>query len=190
MIKLYAKLLLVQKELQAIPKEESNPFFKSKYFDINALIEHVKPILNKHNLILIQPLVNLDGKVALSTELMDADSGDCLKAVVPLPDQSDPQKMGSAITYFRRYAVQSLLFLQAEDDDGNIASNPTKTAVATKGNVINGYEYSTGVSTKTDPNGKRWYRKCKVGTKDATWLKEEEYNSALAGAATLDPLNF
>ena len=40
---------------------------------------------------------------------------------INLPEISDPQKLGSAITYFRRYTLQSLLALQAEDDDGNKA---------------------------------------------------------------------
>lgn len=186
---LYAKLLQVQMEIGAITKEETNPFFKSKYFDINALIEHVKPVLNKHGLVLIQPLVNLDGKIALSTELMDVDSGDRLSAVVPLPDNTDPQKMGSTITYFRRYAVQSLLFLQAEDDDGNIASSPKPTAKSDAA-VVGGYEYSTGISYKTDPKGKKWFRKIKTGSKEAVWIKEDEYMKAVAGTATLDPLNF
>ena len=43
-----------------------------------------------------------------------------------LPNLQDPQKLGSAITYFRRYTLQSLLGLQAEDDDGNKASAPIK----------------------------------------------------------------
>jgi hypothetical protein len=40
-----------------------------------------------------------------------------------LPEINDPQKLGSAITYYRRYTLQSLLALQAEDDDANLASN-------------------------------------------------------------------
>ena len=185
---LYAKLLQVQMEIGAIAKEETNPFFKSKYFDINALIEHVKPVLTKHGLVLIQPLVNLDGKIALSTELMDVDSGDCLKAVTPLPDNTDPQKMGSTITYFRRYAVQSLLFLQAEDDDGNIASNPTKTAApVAKGNVIGEYEYAKGIKKET---GKTWYRKNKPGSKEATWLTKEQYEAETRVEPKLDDLPY
>ena len=44
-----------------------------------------------------------------------------------LPQITDPQKVGSAVTYFRRYTLQSLLSLQAEDDDANTASHATKT---------------------------------------------------------------
>ena len=40
-----------------------------------------------------------------------------------LPEITDPQKLGSCITYYRRYTLSSLLGLQSEDDDGNTASN-------------------------------------------------------------------
>ena len=52
----YAKLLEVQKEVGAIGKDSTNPFYKSKYFDINKLIEVVSPILSKNGLLLIQPI--------------------------------------------------------------------------------------------------------------------------------------
>ena len=122
---MYKKLLKVQEELGAIKKDSTNPYFKSKYFDINSLLEHVKPTLNKHGLVLLQVLTNVNGKLAISTELTDSTDGKTISGVCPLPDIQDPQKVGSAVTYFRRYALQSLLALEAEDDDGNFASKPT-----------------------------------------------------------------
>ena len=120
---IHEKLLEVQMEIGAIKKDATNPFYKSKYFDINSLLEHVKPVLNKHGLVLLQGLTNLDGKLALSTVLIDVESGKQLdSAPCPLPEVVDAQKAGSAITYFRRYALQSLLALEAEDDDANLAS--------------------------------------------------------------------
>lgn len=114
------KLLEFQKKIGAISKEETNPFFKSKYFDINALIAALKPVLNELELVLVQPLSVLDGKNILTTILIDAkDSKEIVASSVILPDNIDPQKMGSAITYYRRYAIQSMLLLQAEDDDAN-----------------------------------------------------------------------
>lgn len=136
---IYEKLLEVQKELGAIKKDSNNPYFKSKYFDINSLLSHVKPVLNKHGIVLTQSLCNLDGKLGLRTSLALAErksegtsSGvsnfteDFISEVAPLPEIIDPQKIGSAITYFRRYALQSLLALEAEDDDGNVASGKIK----------------------------------------------------------------
>lgn len=117
------KLLEFQKEIGAIPKGEFNPFFKSKYADINTFIEVVKPILSKHGLVLVQPLSELNGKAALKTIVMDTASDEALTETVVLPENPDPQKMGAVITYFRRYAIQSMLCLQAEDDDGNSVSS-------------------------------------------------------------------
>jgi len=122
---MYKKLLEVQKKIGAISKDSTNPFFKSKYFDINKLLDVVKPILNEQGLILMQPLTNIDGNPAICTTIIDAETSKNLEFVMPITANPDPQKMGSAITYYRRYSLQSLLGLQAEDDDGNKASKPT-----------------------------------------------------------------
>jgi hypothetical protein len=121
---LYKKLLLIQQEVGAITKDSENPFFKSKYFDINSLLADIKPLFNKHGVIVVQPLTNLEGKPAIETLVIDEESGDQIKSICPLPENIDPQKMGSAITYYRRYSLQSLFLLMAEDDDGNAASAP------------------------------------------------------------------
>lgn len=124
---MYEKLLKVQMEIGSIKKDATNPFFKSKYFDINTLLAQVKPVLNKHGLILVQALTSDNGKLALDTRIIDAETKGTLACPpVILPDVQDPQKAGSAITYFRRYAIQSLLALEAEDDDGNVASGKVK----------------------------------------------------------------
>ena len=112
---IYKQLLEVQKEVGAISKDSKNPFFKSKYFDINKLIEVVNPVLSKHGLVLLQPIE--DNKVV--SRLFDAESEKCVESWLELPNLSDPQKIGSAISYYRRYTLSSLLGLQAEDEDGN-----------------------------------------------------------------------
>lgn len=116
------KLLDVQMEIGAIKKDATNPFYKSKYFDINSLLEQIKPILNKNEIVILQGLTHIEGKLALSTTLIDSFDGKSIETICPLPEVADPQKAGSAITYFRRYALQSLLALEAEDDDANLAS--------------------------------------------------------------------
>jgi len=119
---MYKKLLEVQKKIGAISKDSTNPFFKSKYFDINKLLDVVKPIMNEEGLLLLQPLSNIDGIASIKTIIIDVETGDTIENNTPLTQINDSQKMGSAITYFRRYSLQSLLGLQAEDDDGNKAS--------------------------------------------------------------------
>ena len=124
---IYKKLAKVQEEISVIKKGSENPFFKSKYFDINELIETLKPVLQKHELMVVQPLGNVAGRPSVKTIVYDTTSGESMElSEVTLPDNADAQKMGSAVTYFRRYALQSFFFLQAEDDDGNAA----KPAVA------------------------------------------------------------
>lgn len=128
MKELYKKISSVKKEIGKISKDKTNPFFKSKYFDINTLLEHIEPLLEKNGLVLIQPIK--EGKV--QTVITDIESEEFEYSELQLPDLSDPQKLGSAITYYRRYTLQSLLGLQAEDDDGNKASQKTEAKVDNK----------------------------------------------------------
>ena len=115
---IYSKLLKVQTEIGAISKDAKNPFYNSNYFDINSLLRQVMPLLQKQELVLIQPIQDNQVKsVIIDTE------GGSVESTMFLPPIADPQKLGSAITYYRRYTLQSLLALQAEDDDGNATVN-------------------------------------------------------------------
>lgn len=110
------KLLEFQKRVEAIKKDSKNPFFKSSYLSLNGLLDAIKPLLNELELVLIQPLNYADGRPAITTTIFDGDKK-LVDTTIILPDLQDPQKMGSAITYYRRYAIQSMLCLQATDDD-------------------------------------------------------------------------
>jgi hypothetical protein len=125
---IYKKLLLVKKELSAVKKDLKNPFYKNNYADINSYLEAVEPVLDKHGLLLLQPLLN----DRVFTKIYDPESETEVTSSVALPDISDPQKLGGAITYYRRYTLGSLLAMQAEDDDGNSASGlaPKKETLA------------------------------------------------------------
>ena len=100
---IYAKLNEVKKEIGAISKDSTNPFFKSKYFDINSLLKHVEPLLQKNGLLLLQPIV----KGEVFSEIIDVESEDSVTSSIPLPQMDDPQKLGSAVTYYRRYTRYS-----------------------------------------------------------------------------------
>lgn len=115
---IYSKLLQVSKEIDPISKDSTNPFFKSAYFDINKLISVIRPVLSKNGLVLLQPIS--EGKQY--SIIIDAETSEQIESSIDLPKIQDPQKLGSAITYFRRYTLQSLLGLEAEDDDGNKAA--------------------------------------------------------------------
>jgi len=112
------RLFQAKGDLGKIPKDSVNPYFKSRYFDINSLLEHVEPVLQKHGLLVLQP-VTPEG---VSTIIVDVETGSEVVSFAPLTTKGDPQKLGSEITYLRRYTLQSLLALQAEDDDANTAS--------------------------------------------------------------------
>ncbi len=135
----YENLFSAKQEIGKISKDSRNPFFKSKYFDINALLEHVESILFKHGLFVVQPIED----DVVTTKIMD-ENGFGIASGMKLPALSDPQKMGSAITYYRRYTLQSLLALQAEDDDGNKA---TKTAKKDARPTLNVHRKGTEVPT-------------------------------------------
>lgn len=116
------KLLLFQNKVGSVVKDSENPFFKSKYANINKFIETVKPILNEVQLVVVQPLDNINGKMAIKTIIADPESGETIETTTPITEGTDPQKQGSAISYFRRYALQSALLLEtADDDDGEDA---------------------------------------------------------------------
>tara|TARA_R110000803_G_scaffold175209_1_gene237740 strand:- start:55 stop:570 length:516 start_codon:yes stop_codon:yes gene_type:complete len=114
----YERILIAKKEIGVVTKNAKNPHFKNTYADVNAIISEVEPVLLQNDLILLQPIV--EGKQF--TVIQDALSDARLESYLELPLGMNPQQMGSAITYFRRYTLQSLLSLRAEDDDAQTAS--------------------------------------------------------------------
>lgn len=142
---IYEKLLKVKEEIGKVSKDSTNPFFKSKYFDVNKALEHCEPLLQKHGLLLLQPIK--DGFV--STIIVDAESSESIESSLFLPNIQDAQKIGSAITYYRRYTLQSLLALQSEDDDGNIASKQVKIEAKPK-LTKNGFNYLIDKGTSAE----------------------------------------
>lgn len=126
-MKLLSKLLLIQSEMKAVSKDQTNPFFHSKYFNIDSVIDVLRPLLTKHGIVVLQPLAEINGAPAIMTIVAEAESGEEIRSVTPLIALNDPQKMGAVITYTRRYALTSLFLLQGEeDDDGNSASAKTE----------------------------------------------------------------
>jgi len=120
------RILKVQEKIGVLSKQSENPFFKSSYLDLNDLLNAVQPLLHEEGLTVIQPIIS--GSVY--TQIIDTneDSEGCIiQSFIELPDIKDPQKLGSCITYFRRYTLKSLLAIAEKDDDGNLASKPTPT---------------------------------------------------------------
>jgi hypothetical protein len=127
-MKIYQKLLEAKKQIGKVSKNAKNPHFKNNYADINALIEAVEPILLDNGLLLLQPVIN--GKVV--TQIIDIESCEKIESILTLDANLNSQQQGSQITYFRRYTLQSLMSLQAEDDDANTASKVKKPTLSDK----------------------------------------------------------
>jgi hypothetical protein len=123
--KLASALVAAQSEMGNAVKGSSNPFFKSKYADINAVREAVIPVLSKHGIAVIQPTVTCEGKNFVKTILIH-ESGQWLAGLTEIlyKEKDNAQAQGSGITYARRYGLQSICNIGAEDDDGNTASVP------------------------------------------------------------------
>lgn len=123
MQKISTALVKAQSEMSNPTKSNSNPFFKSKYADLNSVREAVIPILNSNGISVIQPMVHLDGKNFVKTVLLH-ESGEMLESYTEIiySKTNDAQAQGSGITYARRYGLQSMVCVGADDDDGNAAS--------------------------------------------------------------------
>ena len=115
--------LKAQSEMSAPKKDNSNPFFKSKYADLNSVLEAVMQPLHDNNIAVLQPTVTVEGKNYVKTILLH-ESGEMLESFTEIlyAKANDAQGQGSGITYARRYGLQSLCGVGAEDDDGNKAS--------------------------------------------------------------------
>ena len=121
------KLLEAKKEIGKVAKNAKNPHLKNTYADVNALIEAVEPILLSHGLLLLQPIIENN----VVTRIIDVESDQSVESSLPLTKGLNAQQLGSEVTYFRRYTLQSLLGLKVTDDDGNDASK-TPAPVAPK----------------------------------------------------------
>ena len=166
--KIIPALLECQKKIETVTKGAENPFFKSKYADINSLIEACKTILNNNGIIVLQP-VNGD---RVETNLIHT-SGEWISSSTKIVSKTEnnPQDQGSAITYARRYGLQSMLFMMAEDDDGEKATDHKITSPSPLKQTINDGVVREPIKTncskcgtelKTSSSGKLYCPKCVV----------------------------
>jgi hypothetical protein len=122
--KLAPALVAAQSEMTGAKKSANNPFFKSKYANLEEVINVVKSAFASHGLSFIQFPVSSEEHAGVETIILH-ESGEFISNQFLLKcAKSDPQGMGSAITYARRYGLQSAVGIPSEDDDGNAASAP------------------------------------------------------------------
>lgn len=189
-IKIAPALLKAQKEIGAATKGATNPFFHSTYADLGSVMEACKVKLNENGITVLQPVGTDEGGVFVETVLLH-ESGEFIadRMRISVKQANDPQAQGSAITYARRYGLQSMVFIPSEDDDAEKATShpeaptaPTNAEVKTgmclhqKGNV-------TKIAGPTSKHPGAKYEACLVCGKFLNWTKVEEEELK-------DPVNF
>jgi len=118
-------LSIVQGKLTYAKKDSANPFFKSKYADLESVWDACRDLLSANGLAVVQlPGEYFEGTMALTT-IITHSSGEWISQQMSLPvTKPDAQGAGSALTYMRRYALAAAIGVVQADDDGNAASAP------------------------------------------------------------------
>ena len=139
---LAAALCKAQAEMAGAKKTAKNPFFKSTYANLEEVIHCIRQPFADNGLSFMQfPLADED-RAGVETIILHS-SGEWISNKLMLKcSKVDPQGMGSAITYARRYGLQAAVGLPSEDDDGNAATGSPKAkslkgvTATQKGNVL------------------------------------------------------
>lgn len=110
-------LILLAEEIVNPPKTAINPHFKSKFAPLDELLTYVRPLLAKHGIVMVQTAdVGPHGPV-LVTHIMHRDGASMISRYPLQPVKNDPQGMGAAVTYARRYALCAILGIAGDDDN-------------------------------------------------------------------------
>lgn len=130
---LSAALVKAQSEFHDPAKDSKNPHFKSKFVSLKGVLDAVRGPLHKHGIAIVQEIDFAEGQTYVRTRLLH-ESGESLESRCPVvcAKDRDPQAMGSAITYARRYAAAAICGVAPadDDDDGNEAARPTRQRAA------------------------------------------------------------
>ena len=113
---LLKKLHKIQGLNLTFQKTEENPFYHSKYLPLEELQKKINPVLQDNGLVVFHYTKNS----CVITEVADVDSGESITSEFPLQAGLDPQKVGSTITYAKRYSIGQIFnIITDEDDDAN-----------------------------------------------------------------------
>lgn len=126
-LKIAPALLSAKKAFKPALKTAENPHFKSKYVDLQSVVEATEEALAINGLVLLQsPETSGEDKMVSVTSRLIHISGEWIEGTISLPsgtqNRYDAQTVGSAITYARRYSYMGILGIAPEDDDGATAS--------------------------------------------------------------------
>jgi hypothetical protein len=169
-VNLAKALVLAQGEMGNAVKGATNPFFNKSYAGLNSIREACMPQLNKYGIVVLQPTVELNGDLYVETILLHQ-SGEYLSGLTAVRTEklNNPQAMGAGISYSRRYGLQSILSIGAEDDDGEGAMARTPQTTVTTAEIKQskgeckhiwkddkfkkGWSWCPNCDYKKDPNG-------------------------------------
>lgn len=120
---LAAALAKAQGQIEGAKKSSSNPFFKSKYADLAECWNTCREALTANGMSVIQmpEEINENGRLNITTMLAHSSGQYITSTLTMTVTKLDPQAIGSAITYGRRYALAAMVGLAQEDDDGEKA---------------------------------------------------------------------
>ena len=153
---LAAAMCKAQSEMGGAHKGANNPFFKSKYADLAAVVQAVKEPFSNNGLSYAQFPINDGDKIGVETILMH-DSGEWLmNRFTVKATKQDAQGAGSVITYCRRYGLQAIAGIPSEDDDGNGASK---------------------AAPKIDADAQSWINACRTDIKNLDQITDQSYKN-------------
>ena len=193
---LFSALAKARAEFDEVKKTEENPFFRSKYADLSNVIAATAPALSKHGLAIIQlPSDVANGTVCVET-ILGHSSGQWISEQIIMPlSKNDAQGVGSATTYARRYSLQSMLNVAAEQDDDGSA------AVSKSAKDVKAAEKQFDDARISPVNIRRFWQEVKksgksneqvaayladFGYKQTEEIKQSEYDAAIKWAS--DPV--
>lgn len=128
-LKIAPKILEAQRNIGVAVKGAKNPFFDSDYANLLTVINAVKTPLNDAGISYLQAVGTAENGEAMVETVLLHESGEFVSTETPVlcKKPNDPQAMGSGITYAKRYALQAMLGLPTDEDDGNAASKNGST---------------------------------------------------------------
>lgn len=162
-----AALAKAQGDVENAGKNAANEAFKrkdgtfSRYADLAAVINAVRPVFSSHGLAIAQFPSFEDGIASVET-IITHTSGEWMTGICSAPvTRADPQGVGSAITYLRRYSLAAVAGIAQEDDDGNEASAPDRAQTINVASILGQIQQATDVDELRE-QVRGWMKDCEV----------------------------